>query len=96
MATAADHRCERDRLKWFFETHNLRTVETSRYKLQLQRNGGKAPLVLDESVLVIQLPERFQKVSIDIDTAAIREVLEAGESLPFAHLAERGTTMRIK
>jgi len=41
-----------------------------------------------------QLPNcrQFQKVSIDADTAAkIREALEAGESLPFAHLAERGT-----
>jgi len=54
-----------DRLKWFFETHGLKTIETPRYKLQLAKNGGKAPLILDESVPVAKLPERFQKVSID-------------------------------
>ncbi len=82
----------KDRLKWFFETHNITKVETSRYKLQLQRNGGKAPLILDESVPVTQLPEQFQKISVDADTAAIREVLERGEHLNFAHLGERSTS----
>ncbi len=86
----------KDRLKFFFEVHNLKTVETARYKLQVQRNGGKAPLILDDSVPVTQLPKQFQRVSIDPDTAAIRAVLEAGEQLSFARLGERGTSMRIK
>lgn len=54
MELAADDekraRLLKDRLKWFFETHNLKTVETARYKLSIQRNGGKAPLILDQSV----------------------------------------------
>jgi len=33
----------KDRLKWFFETHGLKTIERPRYKLQLAKNGGKAP-----------------------------------------------------
>jgi len=86
----------KDRLKWFFETHGLKTIETPRYKLQLAKNGGKAPLILDESVPVAKLPERFQKVSIDPNTMAIREALERGESLEFAMLGERATSMRIK
>lgn len=86
----------KNRLKYFFETHNLKTVETPRYKLQLQRNGGKAPLILDDSIPVTQLPERFQKVSIDADTTAIRAALDAGESLEWARLGERGESMRIK
>ena len=86
----------KERLKSFFQTHDLKTIETPRYKLSLQRNGGKAPLILDDSIPVTQLPEQFQRVSIDADTEMIREALEAGESLPFAHLAERGESMRIK
>jgi len=53
-------------------------------------------LILDESVPVAKLPERFQKVSIDPNTMAIREALERGESLEFAMLGERATSMRIK
>lgn len=86
----------RDRLKWFFETHDIKTVDTARYRLSLAKNGGKAPLIMNESVPVTQLPEQFQKVSINADTTAIREALEAGEVLQFAHLGERGTSLRIK
>lgn len=86
----------KERLKSFFQLHDLKTIETPRYKLSLQRNGGKAPLILDDSIPVTQLPEQFQRVSIDADTAKIREALEAGESLPFAHLGQRGESMRIK
>lgn len=86
----------KERLKHFFQLHDLKTVDTARYRLSLAKNGGKQPLILDDSIPVTQLPEQFQKVSIDADTAKIREALEAGESLPFAHLAERGTSLRIK
>ena len=98
LAAADESRARllKDRLKWFFELHQLKTVQTNRYKLSVAKNGGKAPLILDESVPVTQLPEQFQRVSIDPDTAAIREALERGEKLGFAQLAERGTSLRIK
>ncbi len=31
----------KDRLLWFFETHNLKAVETPRYRLSVAKNGGK-------------------------------------------------------
>jgi hypothetical protein len=86
----------KDRLKWFFEVHSLKTVETARYKLSLAKVGGKVPLILDDSVPVTQMPERFQKISIDPDTTAIRLALEAGELLGFAQLGERSSSIRIK
>jgi len=86
----------KDRLKAFFEVHSLKTVETARYKLSLAKNGGKQPLILDDSIPVTQLPEQFQRVSVDPDTAAIRSALERGELLEFAQLGERGTSLRIK
>jgi len=63
LASSNENRARllKDRLKWFFETHGLKTIETPAYKLQLAKNGGKAPLILDESVPVAKLPERFRK-----------------------------------
>lgn len=86
----------KERLKSFFETHNLKTVQTSRYRLSLARNGGRQPLILNESVPAQSLPGRFQRVTIEPETAKIREALEAGETLSFARLGERGTSIRIK
>lgn len=86
----------KERLKWFFETHNLKTIETPRYHLSLTKNGGKAPLILKNELEPKTLPERFQKVSIDPNMTAIREALEAGEQLDFATLGNRGTNLRIK
>ena len=51
----------KDRLKWFFETHNVKTVETARYRLSLAKNGGKPPLILNDGVSPTELPEHFQK-----------------------------------
>ncbi len=98
LAAADESRARllKDKLKTFFESHGIKTVQTPRYKLSLAKNGGKAPLILDDSVSATQLPEQFQKVSIDPNTAAIREALERGEHLEFARLGERGTSMRIK
>lgn len=86
----------KDRLKWFFEVHNLKTVETLRYKLSLQRHGGKPPLILKAAIVPTELPERFLKVSIEPDTTAIRQALEVGEVLEWAQLGERGSSIRIK
>jgi len=82
LASTEENRAKflKDRLKWFFETHSIRTVETARYRLSLARNGGKAPLILKDGVLPTELPNHFQRVSIDPDTTAIREALERGNS----------------
>lgn len=85
----------KERLKYFFETNKLKKIETDRYKLSLVKHGGKAPLILDESKPVEELPERFQRVSLEADTKAIRQALEAGEELDFARLGDRGASIRI-
>lgn len=98
LAAADEKRAQmlKERLEWFFSVNKLKTVETTRYKLSLAKNGGKAPLILDESLSPTQLPEKFQKISVEVDKTAIRAALEAGEDLDFAHLADRGTSIRIK
>lgn len=53
-------------------------------------------LTLKDGLSTTELPEQFQKVSIDPNTTAIREALERGEKLDFAQLGERGISIRIK
>lgn len=86
----------KERLKWFFESQQLKTIETTRYRLSLSKNGGKAPLILKPELSPQQLPERFTTTSVEPNTSTIRAALEAGETLDFASLGDRGTSIRIK
>ena len=98
LARADERRSQllKERLKWFFESQQLKTIETTRYRLSLSKNGGKAPLILKPDLSPQQLPERFTTTSIEPNTSAIRAALEAGETLDFASLGDRGTSIRIK
>jgi hypothetical protein len=83
-------------LQWFFEAHDLKKVETARYQLALTKHGGKPPLEIKPDLCPEDLPPQFQRVKVEVDTAAIRTALEAGEMLDFARLGERGQSIRIK
>lgn len=63
---------------------------------RFRRTGGKAPLIINEGVLALSVPERFQLVDFDFDKAEIRKALEDGEELDFARLGERGESLRLK
>lgn len=82
-------------LKLFFELHNIKRQDTDRHRITLAKNGGKAPLVLNE-ILPEDLPEEYQKVTITADTEAIRDALEKGIDLGFAHFGDRQMSIRIK
>lgn len=86
----------KERIKYFFEQHDLTRVDTTCARITLAKNGGKLPLIVDGTVPPEQLPQRFQKVSLSADNAAIRDALESGEELEFARLGERGKSIRIK
>jgi hypothetical protein len=88
----------KDRLKMFFERTGLRKVETKRYVIAVQANGGLQPLELSADAVADpkSLPLRFHLVTIEADTEAIRKAIDKGESLPFASLGERGTHLRIR
>ena len=60
-------------------------------KPKFSQNGGKAPLKIDGEV-----PEEYKKTILEDDTDKIREFLENGNELPFAHLEARGESLRIK
>ena len=85
----------KDRLKIFFEQHELKKIDTQRYRLSLCNNSSR-PLVVGPTMSATDLPEQYQKVSIEANTTAIRDALKAGTELPFAHLGEVGKHIRIK
>ena len=84
----------KQRLVEFFQQHGLKTVETPRYRLTMQRSGGKPPVILKTDDPE-QLPASFQRVKVSADLAAIREALEQGADLDFAELGERSYYVRI-
>lgn len=64
---------------------------TDLFNFSIVQNGGKCPLKIDGEV-----PEEYKKTILEDDTDKIREFLEAGNKLPFAHLESRGESLRIK
>ena len=72
------------------KTMNMDEIKTDFHKFKIVNNGGKRALEVTGEV-----PERFTKVTIEPDNDKIREAIEAGEDISFAHLKERGQHLRI-
>ena len=64
---------------------------TDLFSFNIAKNGGKQTLTIDGEV-----PQEYTKTIVENDTEKIRQVLEAGQELPFAHLEPRGESLRIK
>lgn len=64
---------------------------TDLFSFNIAKNGGKQSLVIDSDV-----PKEYTKTIIENDTDKIRQALEEGKELPFAHLEPRGESLRIK
>ena len=82
-------------LQLFFEQHSIKRQDTDRHRITLAKNGGKAPVIFDDTSPE-DLPKHYQAIVVKPDTDAIRADLEAGKQLPFARLGERGQSIRIK
>lgn len=69
----------------------VKKIETEHFRIGIAGNGGKKPLRITGDV-----PESYTVLKPEIDTARIRDELEKGEELPFAHLEERGRHLSIR
>ena len=67
------------------------TFTTDLFSFNIAKNGGKQSLTIDGEV-----PQEYTKTVIENDTDKIRQALEEGIELPFAHLEPRGESLRIK
>lgn len=57
---------------------------TDLFTFNIAKNGGKQALAIDGEV-----PKEYTKTIVENDTDKIRQALENGENLPFAHLEPR-------
>lgn len=64
---------------------------TDLFTFNIAKNGGKQALTIDGEV-----PKEYTKTIIENDTDKIRQALENGENLPFAHLEPKGESLRIR
>jgi len=69
----------------------VKKIETEHFRIGIAGNGGKKPLRITGDV-----PESYTVMKPEIDVARIRDELEKGEELPFAHLEERGRHLNIR
>lgn len=64
--------------------------KTQLHTFRIQKNGGKRALTIDGEV-----PAEYTKTITENDTDKIRQALEEGKKLPFAHLEAQGESLRI-
>ena len=71
-----------------------RKFKTDLFSFSIQKNGGKAPVILDVAD-TSELPDELVRIKEEPDMEAIRNMLDKGEC-KFAHYGERGEGLRIK
>lgn len=88
----------RERLKIYFQRHELKRFETPRYNITLAGHGGQLPVIVppewDDDPA--SAPEAFQKRVIQPDKTAIREAIRNDQEAHGAGLGERGSSIRIR
>lgn len=69
--------------------------KTELFSFKIQRNGGKQPVIVDVKD-TSELPDELVKITEAPDLDAIRKYIEETGDLSYAHLGERGESLRIK
>lgn len=83
----------KSRMQQALDFIGVKRVNTDLFRVTVANNGGKKPLVLDESGIP---PEYITVRQIEEPNKdLIRQQLEKGTDLPFAALKERGRSLRI-
>ena len=85
----------RARLEEFLRRRQTNKIETAKFKVGIQKNGGKAPLAVDATKMGLW-PADCRRETIEPERDAIRARLEAGECVPGCELLPRGESLRIR
>lgn len=96
LARADESRAKRakDRLKLYFERHNIERFTTARFNLQLEKNGGRLPIIVD--IDPKYLPTDYQIISYEANIEVLRRALEELQNIPGVRFGERGWSLRIR
>lgn len=70
-----------------------RKFKTEHFTFGIQKNGGNLPVFIDDEDA---LPERFKVYTWKPDNEQLRNYLEMMGTQSFAHLGERGESLRIR
>lgn len=81
-------------LSWVVHTLYRDEFSHNLYPLKMQKNGGKDPLILDEIDPSTLPVEYLKEVKPAIDNSKVYKALKAGTELDWAHLGQRGTSLR--
>ncbi len=71
-----------------------RKFKTDLFSFSIQKNGGKAPVILDVKD-TSELPDELVRIKEEPNMDAIRALLDQGEC-KYAHYGDRGEGLRIK
>lgn len=100
MAKADENKAEnlKQRLHYFFEKHDIAKLETDRFKVAIQNNGGSLPLIYPDTWKESpeSAPEKYQRVEVKLNTEAIREDLRNDQAPDGVALGVRGKHLRIR
>lgn len=89
-----DHREQmKDSLKSAMELIGKKKISTEHFTIAIQKNGGSLPVHIDNEDA---LPERFKVYTWKPDNEQLRNYLEMMGTQSFAHLGERGESLRIR
>lgn len=72
-----------------------RKFKTDLFSFNIQKNGGKAPVILDVKD-TSELPDELVRIKEEADIEAIRALIEKDGECEYAHLGERTESLRIK
>lgn len=86
----------KEALRYAMEQLGRSKIQAGPFTAAITANGGALPMEVSDLATGENVDERFRKVTVSIDTAAVRRALEDGEHLDFASLGERGTHLRIR
>ncbi len=78
------------------ETGRTEAKTASNRKICIQKNGGKAPLRIEDGMDLAKLPPVYIKIVRSVNTDAVRQALNAGEQLEWAKLGDVGRHLRIR
>lgn len=82
----------KDYLFFCMKDLGCKKVETALFKATVSKNGGKAPLQVDEEFL----PNTFFNTVLTPNMDSIREALKQGETIPGVTEVPRGDHLRLK
>ena len=85
----------KDNLQAAMVATGKRKFKTDLFSFNIQKNGGKAPVILDVESTA-DLPDDLVRIKEEADLDAIRQLIEKEGSCKYAHLAERGEHLTIK